>query len=108
PFVGDFALTRASKAPEPRRQLVGLAVPKGSPPLPVGAHLVKGRKRRSLGYVTSSGHSPTLDRPFALALMEAGHDRMGKKVTLWHMGKKRRAVVCPACAYDSEGARIHA
>ena len=108
PYLGDRGLlSPAAKASE-RRHLVGLSVPRGSPPLPVGAHLVKGRKHRSLGFVTSSGHSPALDRPIALALLEDGQAKMGKKVTIWHMGKRRRAVVCPACAYDPEGERINA
>lgn len=107
-FVGDRGLhTEAANAPD-RRQLVGLAVPEGSPALPTGAHLVTGDKPRSEGIVTSSYVSPTLDRPIALALLARGAARHGEVLRVWHMGQVRAATVTPPCALDPEGGRLDA
>ncbi|MEQ8293355.1 MAG: 2Fe-2S iron-sulfur cluster-binding protein [Roseovarius sp.] len=109
PFVGDRSLhTDKANAPD-RKQLVGLTVPSGTPPLPTGAHLITDDTTpRSLGYVTSSYQSPTLGRPIALALLENGTDRMGDTITAWHLGKTRQATVSPPCALDPEGDRLDA
>ncbi len=107
-FVGDRGLhTQAANDPD-RRQLVGLAVPKGSPALPTGAHLVTGDTPRSEGIVTSSYFSPTLNRPIALALLARGAARHGEVVTVWHMGQNCTATVAPPCALDPEGGRLNA
>ncbi|MDM8164562.1 2Fe-2S iron-sulfur cluster-binding protein [Roseovarius sp.] len=109
PFVGDRSLhTDKANAPD-RKQLVGLTVPAGAPPLPTGAHVVTDDEiPRSLGYVTSSYLSPTLGRPIALALLENGTDRMGDTITAWHLGETRQATVTAPCALDPEGARLDA
>ena len=80
-----------------RQQLVGLTVA-GAVPLPTGAHAVEtaGGKRRSIGFVTSSYFSPTLDRPIALGLIERGAERMGEEIAFVHLGKTMRAVITPA------------
>ena len=108
-FVGDRSLhSETANAPN-RRQLVGLAVAEGSAALPTGAHLVEGaEKPRSVGFVTSSYFSPTLNRPIALALLEAGSSRLGETVTVWHLGQSTLATVTAPCAFDPEGERLHA
>ena len=78
--------------------------------MPTGAHVTEGtgKARRSLGYVTSSYPSPTLGRPVALGLVEAGLSRMGETVEITHLGAQRRASIAPAVALDPEGKRLHA
>ncbi len=51
-----------------------IAVAEGEAPLGTGAHGIErtAGAKRSLGYVTSSYFSPTLGRPIALGLIEAG------------------------------------
>ncbi len=98
-------------ARDPRRmQLVGLSVAEGEAPLTTGAHVVTGagRARRSEGYITSSYMSPTLGRPIALSLVEAGLLRMGETVSIYHLGRERRATITSAVALDREGKRLHA
>ena len=98
-------------ASDPRRkQLVGLSVAAGEAPLPTGAHVTQGagRARRSQGYVTSSYFSPTLGRPIALGLVEAGLSRMGETVSIYHLGAERRATIVNPVALDPEGKRLHA
>ncbi|MEM7376204.1 MAG: 2Fe-2S iron-sulfur cluster-binding protein [Pseudomonadota bacterium] len=98
--------TDAAEGPE-RRQLIGLQVAAGDPPLVTGAHLVPlGGARRSLGFVTSSVMSPTLQRPVALAQLERGAARHGERVGVFHLDSVREATVVSACAFDPEGGRL--
>ena len=72
-----------------------------------GAHLVAlSGPRRSLGFVTSSYHSPNLNRPIALAMLEAGHSRVGQAIGVFNDGVVRQATVTPACAFDPQGERL--
>lgn len=105
-FVGDRALHLPVAGDTDRKQLVGLARADGGV-IPAGAHLVEGAPRRSIGFVTSSHHSPTLGRGIALALVEGGRARIGQEVTWFDLGQTGRATVTPACAYDLEGGRLH-
>jgi len=98
-------------ANDPRRkQLVGLSVEAGEAPLPTGAHVATGagRTRRSQGYVTSTYISPTLSRPIALGLVEAGLSRIGETVRVYHLGRERRASIAHPIALDPEGKRLDA
>jgi sarcosine oxidase subunit alpha len=106
-YFGRRSLFTPEASRTDRRQLVGLAT-EGTESLPVGAHLVAAQgPRRSLGFVTSSHFSPTLNRPVALALLEAGHARMGERLSVFHLGEERQARVAPACAFDPEGGRLN-
>jgi len=109
-FVGDRGLHTENANRDNRRRLVGLSVPKGADPLPTGAHVVSGpaTARRSHGYVTSSYHSPNLDRPIALGLVEASQAETGTKLEIQHLGAGYQATVCAPCAFDPEGERLHA
>ena len=109
-YIGKRSLLTPAAQDKTRKQLVGLAVVNGEPPLPTGAHVIEGagKARRSLGYVTSSYASPTLGRPIALGLVEAGAARMGETVGIYHLGAERRAAVAAAVALDPEGKRLHA
>ena len=71
-------------------------------------HVGAGRARRSQGYVTSSYFSPSLGRPIALGLIEAGLSRIGETVNVYHLGAERRATIAAPVALDPEGQRLHA
>ncbi|WP_101069113.1 2Fe-2S iron-sulfur cluster-binding protein [Roseovarius salinarum] len=107
-YLGRRSLFTPEANREDRRQLVGLATTNDTP-LPTGAHLVPPEgTRRSLGFVTSSYFSPTLNRPVALALLEGGRALAGRDIGVFHMGETTRARVCTTCALDPEWERLHA
>ena len=109
-YIGKRSLFMPVANDPRRKQLVGLSVPSGEGPLPTGAHVAAGagRARRSQGYVTSSYLSPTLGRPVALGLIEAGLSRMGEMISVYHLGAERRAIITNPIALDPEGKRLHA
>jgi sarcosine oxidase subunit alpha len=110
-FVGRRSLMRPDSRRPDRRQLVGLESASPDAVLPTGAHVCEtaGRGRRSLGYVTSSYLSPTLGRPFALAMVEAGRRRAeaGEAVTVFSLGQTFAAKVVSPVFYDPKGERLH-
>jgi sarcosine oxidase subunit alpha len=110
-FIGRRSLTQTAALAPGRPQLVGLrldatadrAVP------PVGAHLRSlAASAGSEGYVTSAGFSPTLGRPVALAMVDAGRSRLGETVRLLTAGRETKAVIAAPGAYDPGGERLHA
>ncbi|MFO6448312.1 2Fe-2S iron-sulfur cluster-binding protein [Erythrobacter sp. NE805] len=108
-FVGRRSCLRPDGQRADRRQFVGLESCDGRV-LPVGAHIVAADAAppaASQGWVTSSIASPTLGRPHALAMIEAGTARMGEAVTVWDEGTRYPARIVAPCAYDPEGARMH-
>jgi len=109
-FVGRRSLMRPDSRRPDRRQLVGLEPLSPRGVLPTGAHVFEtaGDGRRSLGYVTSSYRSPTLGRPFALALVEAGRRRMetGETVGVFSLGRAFTAKVVSPVFYDPKGERL--
>ncbi len=109
-FIGRRSLLTPEAQRLDRQQFVGLEVLDDGPPLATGAHGVEtqGREARSIGYVTSSYFSPTLDRPIALGLMERGSLRHGEIITIQHLGAKRQARIAPPCALDPEGTLLNA
>ena len=109
-FVGRRSLFTEEGERADRNQLVGLTVAEGEEPLPVGAHGIErqGDGKRSIGFVTSSYWSPTLNRPVALALIERGAARHGETIELQHLGMLRRATIAPPCAFDPAGDRLNA
>jgi sarcosine oxidase subunit alpha len=109
-YIGKRSLFMPIATDTRRKQLVGLSVAAGEAPLPTGAHVTQGagRARQSQGYVTSSYFSPTLGRPIALGLVEAGLLRMGETVSVYHLGAERRATIVSPVALDPERKRLHA
>lgn len=99
-YLGKRSLfTEAANASD-RRHLVGLI---SDTILPTGAHLIpQNGPRRSLGFVTSSYHSPTLGRPIALALLERGQEA----ISGFHNGQIIPARATTPCAFDPEGTRL--
>ncbi|MEL6208007.1 MAG: glycine cleavage T C-terminal barrel domain-containing protein, partial [Pseudomonadota bacterium] len=107
-FFGRRALFTPEASRPDRRQLVGLSV-EGPKALPVGAHVVPVEgARRSLGFVTSSGHGPGVGRPVALAMIEGGRGLMGARVDVFHLGAVVPARIEAPCAFDPAGERLHA
>jgi sarcosine oxidase, subunit alpha len=109
-YIGKRSLFMPVANDPRRKQLVGLSVAAGEARLPTGAHVTEGsgRARRSQGYLTSSYKSPSLGRPIALGLVEAGLSRMGETVSVYHLGAERRATITAPVALDPEGTRLHA
>lgn len=109
-FIGRRSLFNEQASRADRNQLVGLVVADEGGPLATGAHGVErsGGKPRSIGFVTSSYHSPTLGRPIALALIERGAARHGEVIDIQHLGSIHRATIAGPCAFDPEGERLHA
>jgi sarcosine oxidase, subunit alpha len=92
-FVGLRSFSRADTARGDRKQLVGL-LPEQR--LDEGAQLVPGP-----GHVTSSYVSAALGRPFALALLARGRERIGETVHADGVA----AEVVDSVLYDRKGAR---
>ena len=92
-FVGLRSFARSDTSRVDRKQLVGL-LPDDR--LLEGAQIVPGQ-----GHVTSSYLSAALERPFALALIERGRERIGE--TVYADGVP--AEVVELVLYDKEGAR---
>ena len=92
-FVGKRSFARADTSRPDRRQLVGLLPERR---LVEGAALVPGP-----GHVTSSYESAVLGRPFALALLARGRERIGETVEADGVA----AEVVEPVLWDREGAR---
>ncbi|TPK91514.1 sarcosine oxidase subunit alpha family protein [Mesorhizobium sp. B2-4-17] len=109
-FIGKRSLLMEEAQRVGRNQFVGLEVIDEFGVLPTGAHGIdkSSGRTRSIGYVTSSYMSPTLNRPVALGLIEGGLSRHGEIIELQHLGNSRRARIVQPCALDEEGARLNA
>ncbi len=107
-FVGRRSLFRDAGRDPDRMQLVGLVSTDGNARLPVGAHIVARRVPETRdGFVTSSGYSPTLRQPIALAMLRRGSARLGEKLRLRHLGVEVEAEVVKTPFFDPTGDRLH-
>jgi sarcosine oxidase, subunit alpha len=98
-FVGRRSFARTDTARADRKQLVGLLPDEL---LPEGAQVVATADSSAmLGHVTSSYRSAALGRPFALALVSSGRDRLGETVYAGGVA----AEIVDSVLYDKEGAR---
>jgi sarcosine oxidase subunit alpha len=77
-FVGKRSLSLPDLKRPDRRQLVGLLPDDPSVMPEEGAAVTDGAE--TIGHVTSSYHSPTLGRAFALALVAGGRSRIGGRL----------------------------
>jgi sarcosine oxidase subunit alpha len=108
-FIGKRSLEQSFlKAPN-RKQLVGLLTDDSNEVLPDGAHAVRAVKDKppmeTIGHVTSSYFSPTLNRSIAMALIENGRGRMGETLSFPLADKTVTARIADPVFYDKEGAR---
>ncbi|MEM9145626.1 MAG: sarcosine oxidase subunit alpha family protein [Pseudomonadota bacterium] len=110
-FIGKRAQERIDLTRPDRKQLVGLFTTEPRQVLPDGAHAVvetreRGKPMTTIGHVTSTYFSPTLNRSIAMALIEGGAGRMGEELKFpLEDGSIMRATVVDPVFYDKEGAR---
>jgi sarcosine oxidase subunit alpha len=107
-FVGRRSLTRPAGRDPDRLQLVGLQPVDRRSRLSVGAHLaLRPPPTIAEGFVTSSCWSPALQQPVALALLRRGSQRLGEKLSAWHLGTAVEVEVVKTPFYDPAGERLH-
>ena len=110
-FLGKRSLEQTFlKAPH-RKQLVGLLTEDPATVLPDGAHAVETVSdkppMKTIGHVTSSYYSPTLNRSIAMALIVDGRSRMGETLSFPLGEKTVAAKIVDPVFYDKEGARLN-
>lgn len=109
PFIGSRSYRRADTAREDRKQLVGLLPVDPRDRLPEGAQLVADSSHAipapMLGHVTSSYASAALGRPFALALVRRGRERIGERVFAPLEDRIVAAEITSSVLFDPENAR---
>ncbi|MFG2865938.1 sarcosine oxidase subunit alpha family protein [Streptomyces sioyaensis] len=112
-FIGKRSYSRADTSRTDRKQLVGLLPSDRATRLPEGTQLIapdvpvtpEAGPVPMLGHITSSYHSEALGRPFALALVSAGRDRVGDTLFA-HVGDDLVPVeVTEPVLYDPEGTK---
>ena len=59
------------------------------------------------GFITSSAYSPALGHPVAMAMLKRGHQRLGERITLYHMAQVIEAEVVQLPFFDPHGERLH-
>ncbi|HEY3005421.1 MAG TPA: glycine cleavage T C-terminal barrel domain-containing protein, partial [Kribbellaceae bacterium] len=112
-FVGKRSFSRADTARTDRKHLVGLLPVDRVTRLPEGTQLVAADTPVTpeagpvpmLGHVTSSYHSVALERPFALALVAGGRNRIGQTVVAPVGDRLVDVLVTDPVLYDPEGSR---
>ncbi|RZW06942.1 MAG: sarcosine oxidase subunit alpha family protein [Rhodobacteraceae bacterium] len=107
-YLGKRAQEREHMRDPLRWKLVGLETEDGSV-LPDGVYAVEpgvndNGQRKTEGRVTSTYHSPTLERGIAMGLVERGPDRMGEVLSFPTLdgGSVRAKIVSPVF-YDPDG-----
>lgn len=110
--IGKRSLSRPGLAAADRRQLVGLISVDGRTAMPRGAQLVTDPDHPLpnpiTGHVTSTCHSPALERPIALALLSCGRERRGERLHALSplTGTSVEVEVTHHVFYDPEGKRL--
>ncbi len=112
-FIGKRSFARPQNQDPLRKQLVSLLPVDAATKLPEGSQIVHlpedGRLPAPpvpmVGHVTSSYHSAALARPFALALVKGGRERIGEVVGVPVGGELVAAQIGDTVLVDPEGAR---
>lgn len=112
-FIGRRSYSRPDTAREDRKHLVGVLPVDGKTLLPEGAQLVAERTPLTpqegpvpmLGHVTSSYRSAALGRPFGLALVWNGRNRIGETVRSPVGDQLVDVEITSHVLFDPEGAR---
>ena len=110
-FLGKRSLSRPDMLRDDRLRLVGLLPVDEKTVLPEGAQILDTLTAQppthSVGFVTSSYMSPTLERSFALAVINNGEARIGDTVYAAMLDEKRiAAVITDTVFFDKEGERL--
>jgi sarcosine oxidase subunit alpha len=107
-FVGRRSLLRPVATDSERMQLVGLLPLDRRTRLPVGAHVTLQAPPAAIeGFVTSSAFSPVLGHPVALAMLKRGSQRIGERLTAYHLGRPIKAEVVKTPFFDAAGERVN-
>ncbi|MEO1657715.1 MAG: 2Fe-2S iron-sulfur cluster-binding protein [Pseudomonadota bacterium] len=106
-FIGRRSLTRRDALRPGRRQFVGIRLEQSNDTIDVGAHVQDTSGDRSIGWVSSSAYSPTLERPVLLAMIENGRARHGDRIKLFDRGQTITGEVILPCQFDPDGARLN-
>ena len=105
-FVGRRSLRRSDMLRADRKQLVGILPAER---LPEGAQLVDDAEFEipvpMIGHVTSSYDSAALGRPFGLALVRGGRDRIGETIYAPLLDRTVAVEIVDPVLFDQEGAR---
>ncbi|GHD13569.1 sarcosine oxidase subunit alpha family protein [Zhihengliuella salsuginis] len=112
-FVGKRSFARPDASREGRRHLVGVLPVDRTTRLAEGAQLVAAGTPITpqdgpvpmIGHVTSSYQSAALGRPFGLALVDGGRDRLGEVVQSPVGGVLVDVEITSPVLYDPEGSR---
>ncbi|MEM7279963.1 MAG: glycine cleavage T C-terminal barrel domain-containing protein [Pseudomonadota bacterium] len=109
-FLGKRSLARPDCVRTDRKQLVGLLSEDGETVLPEGAQIVEDPNAPlpvpMCGLVTSSYFSPILEKPIALALVAAGHQRKDETVfAALQDGSSVPVKISSPVFYDAKGDR---
>ncbi len=110
--IGKTMAERPGLSGPEREQLIGLKAIGPVQEMPAGAHLFETGaqpvRENDLGYVTSSGFSPTLGRMMAMGFLKNGRQRIGDTVKLVdHLrGVTTTCEVTQTVVFDPEGGRM--
>ena len=99
-FIGKWALKHYSELP-PSTALVGFTLPNGD--VPTEGAVVLGEDGSPAGQVTSSRHSPVLDRTIGMAWVPAALAHDGAKITISDVGRQLVAEIQTRPFYDPDG-----
>ena len=112
-FVGKRSLSRPDMIAPGRKKLVGLRTMDPSKILDDGAQILGERYTsqppyKSLGHVTSTYWSESLQRSVAMDLLADGHTKEQERLYVPQNGEWVEVEVCGVVAYNPEGGRINA
>ncbi|GGC93496.1 sarcosine oxidase subunit alpha [Tersicoccus solisilvae] len=110
-FIGKRSYSRLHNADVDRKQMVSVLPVDRSTLLPEGTQLIEPGTPTDVfpvpmvGHVTSSYRSQTLERPFGLALVKGGRERIGTRLFAPVGAELIEVEVGDTVVYDPEGAR---
>lgn len=109
-YLGRRSLSRPDMLRADRPQFVGLLPTNPQTVIPEGAQIIAptdAKPSKTQGFVTSSYMSPTLERSFALAMIENGFNRYGETVYAVDMsGQTYPAQITKTIFWDNEGVAL--
>ena len=106
-FVGKRSLARPAMSATGRKQLVGLLTADPGSVLEEGSQVMTPGQPRPIGHVTSSYHSPTLQRSIALAMIADGRARIGQTLSVPGGAGDVPVTVSSSVFYDPKGERLN-